>query len=212
MNIPVRNNFYVYALLRSDGVPFYIGKGTGRRMQNHISESRRGRTRKDRFIRALVSRGAKFHKIKISTKLTEDQAFAVEKDYISAIGRSPIGTLVNCTDGGEGLVNMPPESREASRAALIRKNQSPEHRISTSKQFKDKKQSPEHIANRSAALKVRFSDSALRMAISVRMSGRKLSDATKEKLRLVNIGKKQSPELIERRIAPLRGRKYARNK
>lgn len=43
------------------------------------------------------------------------------------------------------------------------------------------------------------------------VSGLKMSASTREKMRLAKIGKKQTPEQIEKRIAPLRGRQVDRD-
>jgi len=84
-------DYYVYAYLRENGTPYYIGKGKGKRAY------RKG----DREILPPNNRD----KIKIILQnLTEEQAFSNERDFILFYGRKDnnTGILRNLTDGGEG--------------------------------------------------------------------------------------------------------------
>lgn len=83
--------FYVYAYLRTDGSPYYIGKGKGNRAYNqHLSHIR---VPKDK------------NRIKILYEtIDENDAWNKEKELIFIYGRKDKGTgiLRNLTDGGEG--------------------------------------------------------------------------------------------------------------
>ena len=99
--------YYVYHLINSiDGQPFYIGKGTGSRMYQHIREAERT-TYTHRpvhnKIRSIISKGGEVEYKKFEC-LTEDEAFAEEKRYIALFGRRDLGLgpLMNLSDGGEG--------------------------------------------------------------------------------------------------------------
>ena len=83
--------FYVYAYLRSDGTPYYIGKGKGRRCFDP-----RGKAAKPPKNKALI--------VLLREGMTEAQAFWWESLYIRHWGRKDIGTgsLRNKSDGGEG--------------------------------------------------------------------------------------------------------------
>ena len=79
--------FYVYAFLREDGTPYYIGKGQG----NRAWDKRRFRPDDSRIS---ILKGS----------LTESEAFDEEIRLIQLHGRKDQGTgcLRNLTDGGEG--------------------------------------------------------------------------------------------------------------
>lgn len=115
------NKFYVYVLLdpRKPGKfeysdfcflyePFYIGKGSGRRINRHLCDDKKELSRnffKTNIINKINKElGLKPFILKLKINLTEKEAFDLEKKLIQEIGRrdKKLGTLTNLTNGGEG--------------------------------------------------------------------------------------------------------------
>lgn len=105
------NVFYVYAYLRkSDGTPYYIGKGKGNRAWNK---------------HATVTTPSDKSKIVIlEQNLKETDAFDIESKYINLYGRKDLGTgiLNNRTNGGDGLRNPSQETLIKKSISMMGKN------------------------------------------------------------------------------------------
>jgi hypothetical protein len=89
------NRFYTYAYLRKDRTPYYIGKGSGRRIFVNQGKSCKKPKDKSRIIF-------------LKQNLTEEEAFKHEVYMIALYGRKDLGTgiLRNRTDGGEGASGL----------------------------------------------------------------------------------------------------------
>ena len=124
--------FYVYALMdprvpgpftygrwKFDYEPFYIGKGKNNRVFGHF-KSLSANTPKNNKIKKIFSSGLEPVTVLKRSSLTEKQAFALEYQLISLIGRKGSGPLTNLTDGGEGLSNPSTSTRsKLSKAATL---------------------------------------------------------------------------------------------
>ena len=90
-----RQLYYVYTLARPNGEVFYVGKGTGNRIDLHEHEARLGyRTRKCDIIREIWRSGGQVVKSKVYETTVERDAFLYE------------WTLINLVYGREYLANQ----------------------------------------------------------------------------------------------------------
>lgn len=173
--------FYTYTYLSKHDVPYYVGKGQGKRAytteQGHIPP-------KDRS------------KIQISYFEGEDIALAFEMYLIDFWGRQDLGTgvLRNRTDGGD----KPPSQKGRKRSEESLK------RISASQM--GKKLSEETCRKISEAGMGRKLPLESRQKIAKAATGRKVSEDTKRKLSEINIGHKISEEHLQKLIAANTGR------
>lgn len=102
--------FYVYELWNPiTNLPFYIGKGQGRRPYHHeefVMKNNKinGNRHKYYTIRKILNLGFKVIVKTVFTTFNEDDAFKKEIELINKYGRKckGTGTLTNIADGGKG--------------------------------------------------------------------------------------------------------------
>lgn len=94
---------YVYTHAYPDGTVFYVGKGTGDRIYQHVSEARRGvDSLKCEIIRSILAKGEKVLREKVAEFDNEQDAFIYEWGLINLI--YGYDNLANVCEGGNGGV------------------------------------------------------------------------------------------------------------
>jgi hypothetical protein len=112
------SGFYVYAYIRLNGTPYYIGKGTNKRawLKHYTQKS--------------ITTPPKNRIVILESNLTELGALALERRYIKWFGKKcdNTGILHNLTDGGEGVTGYKhtPETREKMKKPFhLKKTKAP---------------------------------------------------------------------------------------
>jgi len=206
--------FYTYAYLREDGTPYYIGKGSGRR----IDENKGRPCKKPKNDSKIIF---------LKQNLNEAEAFKHEKYMIALFGRKDLetGILHNRTDGGEGISGFSHSEntkRKISKSHMGKvkgcgfkgrthtdetkkkisdtktgkvspnkgKKMTPEQRKRISDGKKGKPLSEEHKIKLSKSLIGRVMDAETIMKIKQSKTGKKHSEETKIKCGIKNKGKR----------------------
>lgn len=167
--------YYVYAYIRENGTPYYIGKGKNKRA---FSKHQSGVSVPKNKSRIII----------LESALTEIGALALERRLIKWWGRKDLGTgiLVNKTDGGDGIFGLSDHSRKKMSEAKLGKPGT--HNIPHSSETK--KLISEKLKGKPSKNKGKVLSYQRRKQISESLLGKTLSDETKLKISSSLIGRK----------------------
>lgn len=192
---PRKPGVFIYDDLEFLYEPFYVGRGRGTRIDQHIRLALRSKKKFYHLnkIRAIFQDGLEPIRFKLKENLTSDESSQHEIELISKIGRRDTGhgPLTNLTAGGDGAVNMSNETR--TKISQYRKGRklSIEHRKAISRGGKGKTLTAYQKEMLSLSHKGKPLSDEHRRKISQtkkgKYLGRKLSEETKEKIRQSNI-------------------------
>jgi hypothetical protein len=171
----------------------YIGKSIRprQRLENHCNE--KSRCHRTNWIQSLRRNGQKPRLVILAELYGQHDWRDYEKAWI-AHGRQIGWPLTNGTDGGDGVVNLPPESRERIRAASIGRSPSAETRRLIGKRSSERRHSDETKQRMSRAHSGRTFTPEWRAKISAALRGRQRISSRK-------ITDEQEAEIIRRHEA-----------
>jgi hypothetical protein len=190
--------FYVYVLARPNGKPFYVGKGTGRRIFKHDYEARNGcACHKCNIIRKIWRSGGDVQRYIMLETDNEQESFDYEIELIALYGLS---TLANRTAGGDGPSNPKEATRAKMRAAKQGRPLPLTQRERIGQSHRGRKQTPEWIAKRAAAKRgiPQTEESRARMSASHRA---RVTEADREATRQAQRARWADPEMRAKYIA-----------
>ena len=186
-SIRIEMHYYTYAYLREDKTPYYIGKGSGKRIYS-----------KDRTIKPPKD---KSRIIYLKQNLTEEEAFRHEIYMIDVFGRKDLGTgiLYNMTNGGEGSSGWVPS--EESRRKMSQSSKGKTHSKETRRKMGEAKKGNTYMLGKTLSEETR-------RKMSEAHKGKTLSEEHKRKIG-DSIKDKTHSEETKRKIGDAgKGRKW----
>ena len=179
--------YYVYEHWRLDRDEcFYVGKGRGGRAYSIKDRNRHHKA----IVTKLNRTGSAFEVRMVAIGLSEEEAFALERDRIK-FWREANVDLTNLTDGGEGISGF--RHTEETRKTLSEKN----------------KGKPAAFKGRKHSEKTK----AILSALGKKRGAPKLNDEQKAKVAVWHRGKKRSQETCRKiaekakgRVSPFKGK------
>lgn len=175
--------FCVYVLCRPDGRPFYVGKGSGKRVFDHEVEARNGhKCHKCNIIRKIWRQGGEIQRYTVFTTDDQEEAYAYERELIASIGREHLANNTDGGTGGRGRVVTPAErALHSLRSKVV--SADPAWRAHTSAHRKAYWEDPSLREEQSERMRATWADPDLRA---------QRSDAIRERLNAPDVREKKS--------------------
>lgn len=180
-NTPTPIGYYVYAFLREDLTPYYIGKGNSTRAW----VTRRKRTKPPLDLSRIVI---------LQDGLDHQAALDYEVKLIKLFGRVDQGNgiLHNFTDGGEGIQNPSADTREKMRQAKLGKPRSEGSRKRQAATLTGKLRP--HVGPKISIAKMGHKTSVeTRAKMSAAKLGKKLTEEHRAKISKTLVGRPKEP-------------------
>jgi hypothetical protein len=176
------NRFYTYAYLREDRTPYYIGKGSGKRIYSNTGRPCNKPKDKSKIIF-------------LKQNLTEEEAFKHEKYMIAVFGRKDLGNgiLRNKTDGGEGASGF--NHNEETRKKLSQKHKGKILTEEQKQKVSQKRKLFYENGGKHHMLGKKHSRETI-MKMSKVKKGKKLTNEHKRKISKANKGKQSSKGML----------------
>jgi hypothetical protein len=187
----------------------YVGKTS--RPQSRFGEHIRGDTRKCHcrsWELSLIAQGLCCEISVVEDGLTAGESNESEKWWI-AYGKQCGWPLTNHTDGGEGLCNPSPETREKMSLAKRGRALSPEHRKKIGAAHCGRVLSPEHVEKVAASLRGRVVPPEERKKMSDAARKRFEDPAERERNSVAQRERFEDPAEIEKISVAHRGHKHS---
>lgn len=196
--------YYVYVYLNplKNHEPFYVGKGSGTRLVDHLRPSSINRDpnkHKTSIIKKILDSGLNPKIDIIFESEDETLALAEEVRIIADIGRADLGKgpLANMTDGGEGTANKVFTQEYRNKLSRATKKAFADGKLKTNLEaFKysqlGKKQNPDHVKKRADAKRGKPLSQETRAKISEAHRKIRSTEEWKAKASLAQKGKQHS--------------------
>lgn len=191
----MENKYYIYLHIRkNDCLPFYIGKGCGKRAYNIHGRSNLWKkfTKKYEYIVTFLK-----------TNLSNEDAFKLEIEYIKLYGRrnKGNGSLLNLTDGGDGALFISDlvKNKISQSKKGIKLSEETKKKMSESNKGISRNKGIPHTKERILLRSIKTSNNKrgykvseeTKKKISNKLKGTNLKQETKDKISKIHKGKKK---------------------
>lgn len=206
-------SFYVYLLTRQNGTPFYVGMGSGSRIDRHEILARSGDiSHRSNVIRKIWANGGTVGREIVARFATSVEAKKHEVCLIQKIGRLDLkrGPLVNQTKGGDGVTDWSDELRRRHSLATKIAMNDPEMVERCRQHMANCRSNSDWAAARANELRAYWADEKNRLAQSMRVTAFMANPENKERILKNQRTALARPEVREKMRAAKLGKKLTK--